>query len=113
MVTVSNLTRACVLADRAEIATSAKQRMIGLLSRRTFEAGEALIFPQCNAIHTYFMRFSIDVVFLDAHGIVVKMVEDLNPFHLAWAPHAQMTIELPAGTVQKSQSHIGEVLVIT
>ncbi|MBI3083216.1 MAG: DUF192 domain-containing protein, partial [Candidatus Omnitrophica bacterium] len=64
MAVIRNLTRQTVVAERAAIATGLIRRMVGLLSRSHLDEGEALIFPRCSAIHTWFMRFPLDVVFL-------------------------------------------------
>ncbi|MBI3320338.1 MAG: DUF192 domain-containing protein [Candidatus Omnitrophica bacterium] len=64
MAVITNVTRGVVLADRAEVAGGLLKRMTGLLIRQRLPEGEALIFPRCHSIHTCFMRFPIDVVFV-------------------------------------------------
>lgn len=119
-----------LLADRAELAQSLPARLIGLLSRSTLRDGEALILPHCSAIHTCFMRFPIDVIFVStrarplgagvlatsaplhgAGGTVVKTIQRLKPFRLVWAVGADTTIELPAGTLSRIPAPIGEPLI--
>lgn len=120
MALIRSVTSRVVLADRAEIATGMLQRMVGLLGHSSFHEGEALILPRCNAIHTWFMRFPIDVIFLKSvqgsgfrvQGVVVKVVERMNPFRLAWAPSADTAVELAAGTTSKIRTARGELLEI-
>ena len=133
MVVITNLTRNTRLADRADVADHLPQRLVGLLSRASLAPGDALLFPRCNSIHTCFMRFPIDVVFvrsLDSgphpgqrwpslgippherargasQGYVVRVVEALGPFRLAWAGEADTVIELPAGMAAKTSTEAG------
>ena len=106
MVVITNLTRNTRLADRADVADHLPQRLVGLLSRASLSPGEALLFPRCNSIHTWFMRFPIDVVFVKG-GCVVKVVPSLGPFRLAWAGEADTVIELPAGMAAKTSTEAG------
>ncbi len=84
---------------RAAIANGPIARMIGLLAHRTLKMGDGLVLRPCASIHTCFMRFAIDVVFVDAQGLIVHSVERMRPFRLTWAPRACEAIELPAGTL--------------
>ena len=82
MVIVAQLSPEVLVADRGILASSMWCRLAGLLPRRSFEAGEAIIIPRCNMIHTWFMRFAIDVVFVKA-GRVIKIIHALRPFRFA------------------------------
>ena len=137
MPVITNLTTRAVLADRAELATGVLQRMIGLLNRSALGPGQALVFPRCNAIHTCFMRFPIDVLFLKTvqgsrlkvqgkvleprtlnleqsiSGVVVRAVECLPPFRFAWAAGADTVVELPVGAIARSGTKRGELLEIS
>lgn len=95
---IANLTSGAQVADRAVIATTLRDRLIGLLNRRSLEPGEAMVFPRCRSIHTWGMRFPIDVVFLRRQR-VVKTLPSLRPWRLAWASAADAVIELPAGAI--------------
>lgn len=108
-VTVRNLATNSVLADRADIARTLLQRLLGLLPRRRLEAGEALVIPRCRSIHTCFMRFPIDAVFL-RQGTVVKVVAGMGAFRLAGARGADTVVELPAGTVERLPVQAGNRL---
>ena len=68
------------------------------MGRRRLAAGEGLLIRPASSIHTFFMRFPIDVVFVDRHDAVVRIVPGLRPWRLAWARGANRTLELPAGS---------------
>lgn len=95
---IINLSNQKVLAYRAKIAASIWQRMKGLLGRQELKKGEALIIPDSGSIHTFFMKFSIDLVFLDSQGKVLKIAQNVSPWRLVLAPlRSRNVIELPAG----------------
>jgi uncharacterized membrane protein (UPF0127 family) len=87
------------LADRLETAFDAATRRRGLLGRTTLPAGFALILAPCNAVHTFGMALSIDVVFAARDGKVVKVREMLPPYRLTAAWHGFATLEFPSGAV--------------
>lgn len=101
-----------VIASQAVIARSIPQRLIGLLSRSSLSTGEAMVFSRCNAIHTWFMRFPIDVVFLKS-GRIIKIVPQMKPFRMAAEWGADTVIELPAGMCEIAGVKAGELLEIT
>lgn len=112
---IRNLTTGAVLAQRAVLATTFLQRAIGLLARRALPEGEALIIPRCQSVHTCFMRFSLDVLFVRSRagtgeGVVVKCLERLKPFRLGWALPADTVMELPAGTLTRTSTQPGQML---
>ena len=111
-VVITNLTRGTTLASQARRAGGMLQRLVGLLARRTFSPGEALVIPRCNGIHTWFMRFPIDVVFMNRAGYVVKTIPRVPAFRMVWALGARTAIELPAGTLAKTVTKPGELLRI-
>jgi uncharacterized protein len=107
-----NRTRGVVLAVRVERAGRVFDRMRGLLGRAGFGEGEALAIAPCGSIHTFFMKFAIDVVFLDRRGRVVRALAGLGPwratrFHL----RADQAVELPAGTLARTGTREGDELV--
>jgi uncharacterized protein len=108
---VRNVTRDRILADRAERASSFRQRLVGLLGRAHLPVGEALLITPCNSIHTFFMRMAIDVAFLDAEGVIVKQLGALPPWRATSVyRHAHSVLELPAGTLQASGTREGDRL---
>jgi len=106
-----NRTRGAVLADRVESAHRMRDRLRGLLGRDALDRGEALAIRPCASIHTLFMRFAIDAVFLDRSGRVVRALAELRPwratrFHL----RAEQVVELPAGTLARTGTREGDEL---
>jgi uncharacterized protein len=96
---IVNLTRGSVVAERSVIADRAFARMRGLLGRRAMPAGEGLLLKPAPSIHTAFMHFPIDVVFLDANFRIVKLVDNLRPWRTASSLGARAVLELTAGEI--------------
>lgn len=108
---VVNKTRQTILAENAIIAKTPLKRMIGLLNRKSFEQGEALIIKPCNSIHTCFMRFSIDVAFVDSNNRIIRTIRSMRPFRISGIYlNALFCIELPAGTLEKTSTQPGDLL---
>ena len=107
-----NATRNTVIATFVEGAFSSDERRTGLLSRSTFEPGHALIIAPSNAIHTFFMKFSIDVVYFARDGRVVKCRENLPPWRVSGALRGYGVVELPAGTLARTPAPRGDILRI-
>ena len=90
-----------VLAERAGRATDFFGRLRGLIGQRRLEEGEGLHLVPCRAIHTFFMRISIDAVFLDRDDGVLKTVGNIAPWRpLVTHSAARSVLELPAGRVK-------------
>jgi uncharacterized membrane protein (UPF0127 family) len=99
-----------VLASDVGRATSFWRRLRGLIGRRRLRDGEALAIEPCSGIHTFFMRFPIDAVFLDGELRVVRAVRSMRPYRSARAREAMQVIELPAGTVLRTGTAEGDEL---
>jgi uncharacterized membrane protein (UPF0127 family) len=95
----------CLLADRPWT------RLRGLLGRRGLGADEGVLLRPVGAIHTLFMRFPIDVVFLDRDYVVVKVAHEVRPWRFAAARHAKVVLELAAGAAGRKRLAVGERLV--
>lgn len=100
----------CV-AGHAEVANTFSSRLIGLLGRDGMAPGSALVLKPSGLIHTAFMRFPIDVIFLDGRQRVVATATHLQPFRVAWGGwNARMAVELPAGTIDRFELPVGTPL---
>jgi uncharacterized membrane protein (UPF0127 family) len=99
-----------VLGDRVERADKGKNRRKGLLGRTGLYAGEGLWIVPCEAVHMFFMKFAIDVVFLDRRLRVRKVSHGLKPWRLAGCLTAHSVVELPAGTARGTQTVRGDQL---
>ena len=100
-----NRTRGAVVASKVGKADDYESRSRGLLGRDSMAAGEGLWIVPCPMIHTFFMRFAIDVLFLDKNGKVVRVMEDFKPWRLSpWVLRARSVLELPGGSLKGSVS---------
>jgi len=100
------------LADRIELAVTRRDRRKGLLGRDVFESSSALIIAPCFSIHTMFMRFDIDAVFVDDDGRAVKVVRNLVPWRIAANASAHAVVEFPGGTLREEDITIGDRLYL-
>ena len=100
-----------LIAERARAADSPASRSRGLLGRDRLEPGEALWITPCEAVHTFFMRFAIDCVFLNRRKRIVKIVRNLKPWRIAGAWRAHSVLELPAGSADRCQLEVADQLV--
>ncbi|MDP1862960.1 MAG: DUF192 domain-containing protein [Thiobacillus sp.] len=82
-------------------------RLAGLLFSPPLQPGQGLLIVPCAAVHTAFMRFSIDVVFLDGAGRIQKIVPHLKPWRAATCSGAWQTLELAAGEAQRLELAVG------
>lgn len=108
---IINTSRNTTIADTVCVADTSLSRMVGLLGRKNIPAGEALVITRCRSIHMFFMRFSIDVLFIDKEDRVVGVVETIGPFQLS--PlffRARYAVELKCGTIQASRTQVGDQL---
>ena len=105
-----NSRRGGVVAGRVELAVDSETRRRGLLGRDAFEEGSALIIAPCSAVHTLFMRFAIDVVFVARDGRVRKTYAAVPARRMAFSVGAFAVIELPAGTLARAEAIPGDVL---
>ena len=110
---IINITKSTILADNAKIAESLFSRMKGLLGRKSLLNNEALIIKNCNSIHTFFMQFPIDVLFVNKDNKIVAIKKAIPAFR--FTPiyfSASFVIEFPAGTIEKTQTQSGDTLEI-
>lgn len=107
---ISNLTRQTVLAQNVEVADRARTRRKGLLGRNKLSVGEGLWIIPCESVHTFFMRFSIDLVYLDRALKVRKVRSNVPPWRLSACLSAHSVIELAPGTIQTTQTTEGDQL---
>ena len=109
---VTNVTRGTVLATRLEAAHTGAKRRKGLLGRDGLAAGEGLWIVPCESVHTFFMRFPIDLVYLDREKKIKKTRNAVGPWRLSACLSAHSILELPAGPILRTQSEPGDMLEI-
>ena len=99
------------LVCRARVATSFASRFRGLMGTARLPRGSGLLFPGSRSVHTHFMRFPIDVVFLDAERRIVSIRPALRPWRFAAAKGADSVLELAAGECARLGLAAGDVLL--
>lgn len=109
---VVNLTRQTVIGDRVQLAGEGPSRRKGLLGRDGLAEGEGLWIVPCEAVHTFWMRFPIDLIYLDRKHRVLKVRACVRPWRLSACLRARSVIELPVGAVKSSQTVRGDSLAI-
>jgi uncharacterized protein len=103
-----NVSKGTEVAARVRTALSLMDRTIGLLGTDRLPDGEGLWLKPCRSVHTFFMRYPIDVLFIDQEGTVLRC-GTLPPWRLsAWIRRAEGVLELPAGTAQRSRTVVGD-----
>jgi uncharacterized protein len=94
---------------RAAVADRPLRQLLGWCFRPGPSPDEALLLPRCRAVHTAFMRFPIDLLYLQ-DGRVVAMQPDLPPWRVSFGPPGTDALELPAGTLARLDVRLGERL---
>lgn len=112
-VRVLNATKGTVLGESVAVADTSLSRMRGLLGRTGLAPGAGMLIIPSQAVHTFAMRFAIDVVFVDRKGRVVHLQPALAPNRITglhWK--AQYVLELPSGAIAQSGTGMGDELLI-
>jgi uncharacterized membrane protein (UPF0127 family) len=110
---ITNKNNGAILAPKAALALTPWMRMKGLLGKHKsdFPQGAALIIKPCSSIHSLFMGFPIDVLFVSPQNQVIKIISCLRPFRFtAVYFNTGFVIELPAGTIQSTNTQAGDYL---
>jgi uncharacterized membrane protein (UPF0127 family) len=108
---IRNRTRNTLLGTRVAQADSWWSRLRGFIGRDEPRQGEGLLLVNCNAIHTWWMRFDLDVLFLDNRGRVLKMHRSLRPWRMTRRVRgAHYVLEVPSGTIDMSGTQVGDEL---
>ena len=109
---IHNLTRHTALVTAGRVADSFWSRFVGLMGAKGLAAGEGLLITRSNSIHTHFMRFPIDVVYVSRDGHVVHVDRAMAPWRFGRIHRgARFVVELPAGAAEGTE--VGDVLAVT
>jgi uncharacterized membrane protein (UPF0127 family) len=109
---VLNLTRNVTLADAAEAADTSQKRRTGLLKHTSLAPGKGLWIVPCESVHSFFMKFTIDVLYLDRKNRVKKIRPEMAPWRISGCLTAHSVLELPAGTIVRTGTERGDQLRI-
>ena len=108
---VRNQTRNTVIADRVEVADTAAKRRTGLLKHKGLNPGEGLWIIPCEAVHSFGMKFAIDVVYIDRKKRVRKTRAAMVPRRISGCLLAHSVLELPVGAIKSSGTQPGDQLL--
>ena len=107
-----NATQNNVVAACVDIADNPWDRFWGLMNKPGVPEGYGLWIVPCSDIHSLFMRFEFDAVFVDKQGKVVKLVEKMKPWGLSLAKGAHAVLELDGGVIAKAGIHLYDEIVL-
>lgn len=103
-----NLDTGSVVATTVAVADTRATRAVGLLNRSVFEPGEGLWIVPSRGVHTWWMRFPIDIVALDEDGVVIDSVANMKPWRIRLPRRGTAgVLELPVGSLSRSGTSIG------
>ena len=102
------------LASNVRIARSLWGRFWGLMGRGSLPEGQGLLLTPCSSVHTFFMRFPIDVIFVDGENRVVKVIPAMKPWRAALGGQgARSALELEAGAAEANSLAPGDIVALT
>ena len=102
-----------VLIPHVDMATAVVSRHRGLLGRTSLPAGHGLCIQSCSAIHTWFMQFPLDLIFLDSRCRAVRIVRDVSPWRIVWGGlRARSVVEMQAGWLPRDALHEGDAVTL-
>lgn len=107
-----NLGTRGVIASTLEAAFDSSSRRRGLLGRDSLAENAALVIAPCNSVHTFFMRFAIDVMFVDRSGTVLKVRHAVPAWRMSGTLGAFAVIEMASGALRKTGTHARDVVTI-
>jgi uncharacterized protein len=107
---VRNLTRGTSIGDALNCAESSAERRTGLLKHTKLDEGEGLWITPCEAVHTFFMKFALDLIYLDRKKRVRGVRRAVPPWRMSMCFAAHSVLELPVGTIERSRTEAGDEL---
>lgn len=108
---IINATKKTILADNVIMADTPKKRITGLLGHKQLQPKQAAMLKPCNSIHSFFMRFPFDAIFIDKNNKVIKVIYNFKPNRLSGIYfRAYAVIELPIGSLKASFTCEGDTL---
>jgi len=111
---VINITKDTLIAEDLSIAETLPKRTVGLLGRKEFKKGEALLIKPCQQIHTFFMRFPIDILFLDRKNRIIKAIKNFSPWRISGIYlKAKSCLELPSGAIESTFTQERDEILIS
>ena len=97
------------IATSVKVANTFFRRLKGLMGTASLSRGSALLISPCKQVHTFFMRYSLDIVFLDESHYIVHLVNSLPPFRISpYIKKSKKVLELPARTIEEYELKVGD-----
>ena len=107
---ILNKTKDKTICTNAKLAKNYFTRLIGLMFRKKLDNNECLAFYNAPSIHTCFMRFPLDLVFLDIEGKVIKVCEGVKPWRFVIGRRSHLTLEFPPHKISTENIELGDIL---
>lgn len=103
-----------ILANHVTVANTFIKRLKGLMFTKNLPSGCALLIQPCQSVHTFFMNYELDILYLDGVGKVVAVDEQLKPGKIGrFVKDAKVVVEIPAGTIQTTSTRVNQVIQLT
>jgi uncharacterized protein len=110
---IENITTGMVIAENCTVADSFLRRFAGLMGKKALPESGGLLLSPCNSIHMFFMRITLDLIFVDKNNIIVYLKENIKPWRVSRIVRSAVSvIELPAGTIKNTGTGVGDRLGI-
>lgn len=107
---LKNKTKDIVIGDHVALADTFWKRLKGLLGTSCLPIGHGLLIKPCSSVHTFGMRYPIDVLFVDKNHKIVKIVDEMGAGKGSMASGGSYVVELPAGTARQAACTVGDIL---
>lgn len=108
-----NINKDNLVLENVSLANGFLQKFKGLMGRKKLNKSEGLMLLNCNSIHTCFMRFPIDVVFLNIDHEVIVLKQGVRPWRMVnFVKKAYITVEMPEGTIEHKKIEVGDKLIM-
>lgn len=108
-----NVNKENLVLENVRLANGFLQKFKGLMGRKKLNKSEGLMLLNCNSIHTCFMKFPIDVIFLNIDHEVIAMRKEVRPWRMVnFIKKAYITVEMAAGTIEHKNIEVGDLLIM-
>lgn len=110
---VTNTTRGTVIGDFVQGAETSAERRTGLLKHDRLDEGQGLWIVPCESVHMFFMKFALDLIYLDRKRRVKRVVRNLKPWRISLCLPAHSVLELPVGTIDRTGTEVGDEIELS
>jgi uncharacterized membrane protein (UPF0127 family) len=108
-----NVNKENIVLENLKLANGFFEKFKGLMGRKRLNKSEGLMILSCNSIHTCFMKFPIDVLFLNMDHEVIAMRKEVKPWRMVnFVKKAYITVEMPEGTIEHKNVEVGDLLIM-